>query len=247
MGHHSLQKAITGLSLMIIFVLFQNFDFSQYWKAQVAPIHEDGRRGHARELLGRFYEGSWAHRAENIPALHMAIYNEIYNSLPRKFKPRATAVTSMIIKESAKHDFDPVLVLAIIKTESSFNPLAIGGVGEIGLMQIRPETAEWIAKKKDLVWYGPNTLRNPVDNVRIGINYLSYLRGKFDRYANKYISAYNMGATKVRQLYASEVKPKEYSLKVMRHYKDTYAKLVTRSSFTLIAKATEAPSFSDIN
>jgi soluble lytic murein transglycosylase-like protein len=127
----------------------------------------------------------------------MAIYNEIYNSLPRKFKPRATAVTSMIIKESAKHDFDPVLVLAIIKTESSFNPLAIGGVGEIGLMQIRPETAEWIAKKKDL--------------------------------------------------YASEVKPKEYSLKVMRHYKDTYAKLVTRSSFTLIAKATEAPSFSDIN
>ncbi|MFN7453152.1 MAG: lytic transglycosylase domain-containing protein [Pseudobdellovibrionaceae bacterium] len=245
MTQTTLKKATVVLSLSTLFMLYQNFDFSQYWKAQVKPIDEQARREHARELLGKFYAGSWAERAEDIPALHMSLYNEIYRSLPKKFKGQASALATTFIKESEIHDFDPVFVVAVIKTESSFNPLARGGVGEIGLMQLRPETAEWVAKKFKLKWHGKKTLENPVDNVRLGIAYLDYLREKFDGYANKYLSAYNMGASKVRRMYAAETKPREYSRKVMRHYKDTYARIVNTSTVSLIAKATEAPYFVD--
>ena len=44
-----------------------------------------------------------------------------------------------------KYDLDPCLVFAVIRTESFFTPDAVSGAGAQGLMQIMPETGEWIA------------------------------------------------------------------------------------------------------
>ena len=44
-------------------------------------------------------------------------------------------------------NLDPLLVLSVIKTESSFRENVTSVVGAYGLMQLMPETAEWINKK----------------------------------------------------------------------------------------------------
>lgn len=231
---HQKQMA-TLAAILLSALLFQNFDFAEGWSWDFGPLKEEMRQAHARELLGKHYDGSYAQQVEHSPALSLAIYNEVYRSLPSKYKNRSAEVARSILKDSSFYEIDPVFVMAVIHTESSFNPLARGPVGEIGLMQLRPTTAEWIAKMYGLSYQGNKTLENPVENVKFGIAYFHWLRTKFDGYANKYLSAYNMGAAKVAQLYAQEKKPKDYSQKVMKHYRATYARLAVATNASLIA------------
>nr|BFD64889.1 hypothetical protein BdHM001_35700 [Bdellovibrio sp. HM001] len=48
-------------------------------------------------------------------------------------------ILMLIAMYSNANGLDPYLVAGLIKTESSFNTKAVGGIGEIGLMQLRPE------------------------------------------------------------------------------------------------------------
>lgn len=226
-------KVIAGLVLLAL--CFQNFKFVDELKITLTPINEDTRSAHAKELLGKHYKGSFAAQAESINAMHFSVFNDVYRSLPKAYKAKALDVSSTIIDEAAKYDFDPVFVMAVIKTESSFNPKAVGPVGEIGLMQLRAETAEWIAKLSGIDWRGREALRNPVYNVRLGVAYLHWLRSKFGASPNKYLSAYNLGAAKVKRMYASELKPREYSSRVMKNYKEIYLRLVAKTNPSLIA------------
>lgn len=222
-------------ALMLTMVFYQNFNFAQAWKVNLIPLNEQARANHARELLGKYYFGSPAHRVETAKSLGMAIFNDVYANLPKKFKKRAVSLSSTILKEAEKYSIDPVFVIAVIKTESSFNPLARGGYGEIGLMQLKPDTAKWIASKYKIPYRGKKSLKNPATNVRIGIAYLDYLRNRFDGHANKYLSAYNMGPYRVARMYQSERKPKEYSLRVMKNYRETYSKLAAVTTVNLLA------------
>lgn len=236
MKNHTLNQIKAYLVLILVAGLYQNFDFSTMWTMPVANVTEEIRTAHARELLGDKYDSSVAARAEQVSTLNMAIYAEVSKRLPKAFKDQAIDVSTAIIDESMKYGFDPVFVMAVIRTESSFNPLAKGGVGELGLMQLRPETAAWIAKINGIVFHDKHELKNPVKNVQIGVAYLSWLRGRFGAHANKYLSAYNMGAGMVRKMYKNDTAPRVYSEKVMKNYRDTYMKLVASSGANLIAR-----------
>ncbi len=231
----SMKKTAALASLVILACIYQNFDFVDAWKLNLIPINEKSRTNHARELLGKSYHGSNAQLVENANALGMSIFNDVYRNLPKKYKGYSIDLTTKLLELSEKYEIDPVFVLAIIKTESSFNPKAKGSAGEIGLMQLKPDTAEWVAKKNGLKWKGPKSLENPVTNITLGMAYFNMLRDKFDGHANKYISSYNMGAAKVCRLYASETTPKEYSLRVMKHYNNTYKRLAAETTLSLIA------------
>lgn len=230
-----MNKYSTIALLVLTALIYQNFDFADGWKVNLIPINEKARATHAKELMGKRYDGSAAQVVEKANSLGMAIFNEVYKSLPKKHKAAAVDLSSTILQEAEKYEVDPVFVLAVIKTESSFNPLAKGGAGEIGLMQLKPDTAEWIAKKYGIKWKGPKTLENPSSNVRIGMAYFDYLRDRFDGHANKYVSAYNMGAGRVLRLYASETTPKEYSSRVMKNYSTFYQRLAAATTLSLIA------------
>jgi soluble lytic murein transglycosylase len=130
-----------------------------------------------------------------------------------------------IIREAAKHSLDPYFVMAVISGESSFNPQAKGPVGEIGLMQLRPTTGEWMAKKMKMKWRGHRTLLNPVENIKLGTQYLSWLRSKFDNQSQLYLAAYNMGAKSVRNALARSIRPKDYPRHVMKRYLAYYKKI----------------------
>ena len=184
------------------------------------------RISHARELLGSSYKNSPVHKSTGVVSVTRFIYNVVQDSMPAKYRKDAAEVSATILSESAKHGFDPLFVVAVIQTESSFNPGMIGGVGEIGLMQVRPETAQWIIQKLDLPIKGKTALKNPAMNVRIGIAYMSYLRGSFGGAAYRYVAAYNMGPTNVRRMIEQSTPPREYATRVMTNYDNIYRRLI---------------------
>ena len=86
-------------------------------------------------------------------------------------------------------DVDASLVMAVVKTESDFNPLALSPRGAVGLMQLMPETAEWIAKKENIV---SRNLFDSETNLMLGTAYLKYLMERFGSETLAVI-AYNAG------------------------------------------------------
>jgi soluble lytic murein transglycosylase len=222
-----MKNSKTGFRKLLVFLMmgtltYNGLGFASKFRTTFFSLNAEARTQHAKELLGVTYEGSAAQKFENPMFLGEAMQQDIYKNLPKKYKNSALELAAILAEESEKYQIDPIFLMAVIKTESSFNPLAKGSAGEIGLMQLKPDTAEWIAKKYDLPWKGPKTLEDPANNIRIGAAFFDWLRNKFDGEAVKYTSAYNMGAVKVMRMTASDRQPSIYANRVLKNYKKTY-------------------------
>jgi len=180
----------------------------------------------AKELLGSRYSRSIVKNGEKYRHIEKFIFQEVKEKLKDPWKPQARRLAKAIMDESIKYAFDPIFIMAVIAHESVFNPETKGRFGEIGLMQLRPNTAEWIAKKYDISFYGEKSLYDPVVNVKFGAAYLDYLRDRFSYQSRLYLAAYNMGITNVHRALGREVWPKEYPAKVMNQYVKLYTELV---------------------
>lgn len=101
-----------------------------------------------------------------------------------------------IMLRGATFGLSPQLLLAVAREESMFDPRARSKAGAIGLMQIMPETARWLARKYG--WAGARCidLEDPMCNVAIGSEYLAYLIEKFDGSLVVALAAYNGGEGK---------------------------------------------------
>jgi soluble lytic murein transglycosylase-like protein len=108
------------------------------------------------------------------------------------------AVAHAIVDAAGRNGLDPALVLAVIHVESRFDAFAVSKVGALGLMQIVPSTGRELAKRIGVEWHGPQTLFDPVANVRLGVAYLKQLR---DRYGDTRmaLAAYNWGPGRIDQ------------------------------------------------
>jgi soluble lytic murein transglycosylase len=179
---------------------YQNMSPVEFATLNMPPIDEAARRDQARELLGSFYGGSFAQSFEGQKNLNYLVYKKLESSLSQEWKSWLPQMTSELIEECQKRDMDPIFVLAIIQTESQFNTYAKGTSGELGLMQILPQTAEWIAKKYGLPWRGKNSLYDPITNIKVGITYFAHLRSQFESRAHHYVPAYNMGPKNLRRI-----------------------------------------------
>lgn len=98
-----------------------------------------------------------------------------------------------ILTYADRNRIDPFLVAAVIKNESRFKPGAVSSMGAIGLMQIMPETGEWIAGQMGLPGYSIQKLYDPMVNIRMGCWYLSELKHEFRGNMVLQILAYNAG------------------------------------------------------
>jgi soluble lytic murein transglycosylase len=208
---------------MIFTIIFSLITVTSFAKdvpeRSIASVRETIRVDHARELMGKYYQKSIISKQENKLDLKVTINKIVSKKLPKKYKHSLNkVVTETILKESLKHSLDPFFVMAVIEGESSFNPQARGPVGEIGLMQLRLSTGEWLAKKLKMPWNGNKTLEDPIQNVQLGTAYLAYLRSKFNGHGQLYVAAYNMGATNVRRALAKQIRPKDYPRHVMKRY-----------------------------
>lgn len=88
---------------------------------------------------------------------------------------------------------DPYLVAALIREESAFDSKAISTVGALGLMQLMPYTAEWVAKRAGLNPFSPDLLLDEATNVRLGAWYLQHLVEQFDGNIVLAVASYNAG------------------------------------------------------
>lgn len=83
------------------------------------------------------------------------------------------------------------LVMGMCEVESSFNPNAIGSVGEIGLMQVKPTTANWILDLYHIKGY-PGALNEINNQLLSGMCFLNWLMDKDISYLGV-IHSYNVG------------------------------------------------------
>ena len=99
-------------------------------------------------------------------------------------------------KYSKEYSLEKEFVYAVIKAESDFQEKAISKSGALGLMQIIPSTAKWIASEFDEE-YSKEKMLSAETNIKYGCFYLNYLFSKFSS-IDIVICAYNAGETVVR-------------------------------------------------
>lgn len=92
-----------------------------------------------------------------------------------------------------KYGVDSNLAAAVIKAESKFEHTAKSYRGALGLMQIMPDTGDWIADQLDEDNYSNEILLTPETNIRYGVWYLSTLAREFKNNEVLTLAAYNAG------------------------------------------------------
>jgi len=183
------------------------------------------------------YEGDTfraAPRFEEMTPEEAEIYFFILRLSESINQPNARKLAKLIVKECSNYDnLDPYLILAVIQVESEFSPKAISKRGAIGLMQVMPGTAEYIAREMGFDYDGKKSLYDPFINVKLGIHYLSLLTDKYDSTENA-LDAYNYGPTNFDKAQASDSDRKQsrYVKKVLnfKNYLEGESLLLAKSS-----------------
>lgn len=83
-------------------------------------------------------------------------------------------------------------LLGVIQTESRFHRKAKSYKGALGLMQVMPDTAKWLAEKEGISFKSASELYEPELNLHLGVLYLNYLIERTDSIEAALLS-YNAG------------------------------------------------------
>lgn len=128
-------------------------------------------------------------------------------------------ISKTIYEESIRYNFNPLLITAIIKTESNYEPTAVSDSYAYGLCQVRRFIAPELAENIDIKWDGAEkTLFDPIKNIKIGVYYLSMLNRDFNDLKTAVI-AYNQGPYAVQeQLTNNQELSDNYLNKVLDYY-----------------------------
>ncbi|MBW7982977.1 membrane-bound lytic murein transglycosylase MltC [Enterobacillus tribolii] len=167
--------------------------------------------------------------------LHV-IYSVTLQLVPNHLDKRAHKYLGMVRKASEKYGVDESLILAIMQTESSFNPYAVSGSDALGLMQVVQHTAGKDVFKQKGKWGTPSRsyLFDPENNIDTGTAYLAilqnnYLGGIKNATSRRYavITAYNGGAGSVLRVFSSD---RAQAVNIMNQMSpgDIYQALTTR-------------------
>ena len=102
----------------------------------------------------------------------------------------------IIRQQAADKGVDAALIAAVIYEESKFRDQT-SAAGARGLMQITPQTADYIAAKSGGIAFEQGDLASPQINIAYGAWYLRYLRDKYEGNALAAVAAYNAGEGRV--------------------------------------------------
>lgn len=91
---------------------------------------------------------------------------------------------------SQERKLNPLLVTALIRQESRFEPKIRSVAGATGLMQVMPGTAKWIAQKSNIKEYNAE---NPNDNIKLGTWFLDYTHQEYNNNSLLAVASYNAG------------------------------------------------------
>ncbi len=122
------------------------------------------------------------------------LVGELWDYIELRFPVRYQALFK---RYSKKHKVNMVTLLSLTRQESGFDPSAHSPVGALGLMQVLPSTAAYVADKYNLEYKKRSMLFNPNKNVEIGSKYLGHLLRHYDQNRALAFAAYNAGPTMV--------------------------------------------------
>jgi len=138
--------------------------------------------------------------------------------------PPDIAFEALIREASVRHGVDPALVRAVIRTESSFDPLAVSSAGAQGLMQLMPALSEELGVLDPF---------DPRQNVFAGVRYLRYLLDAHDGNETLALASYNAGPGAVAT--HAGVPP----FRETQHYVRTITELLSRERGAVAPSADE--------
>lgn len=104
----------------------------------------------------------------------------------------------LIEVQAEQNNLHPAFVASIVLNESSFRPGVKSHADAMGLMQIRPDTGEYINRALDIPNYNHDMLYDPETNIRFGCYYLGELSERFGGDPVLVAAAYNAGPTNVQ-------------------------------------------------
>jgi soluble lytic murein transglycosylase len=108
----------------------------------------------------------------------------------------------VIRQQAAAKHLDPALIAAVIYAETKFDPRT-SSAGAEGLMQILPQTAEYLAHRSGATTFTTADLATPQVNIAYGSYYLRYLLDEYGGDTTLALAAYNGGEANVNRWVAA--------------------------------------------
>ena len=171
------------------------------------PLMPSGRQNRKAK------SSKWVKHNLKAVRLTLPVSHKDYNPKGLDILGRARPYFSLIKDIAAKTDVEKSLIMAVIKTESDFDPKAVSPKGAMGLMQLMPSTA------KDL---GVSDPFDPKENIHGGARYLYTCLKTFNN-VELALAAYNAGPKRVAALRKIPPYPEtENFVKKVSYYKNLY-------------------------
>ncbi len=173
----------------------------------------------------------WEGRTQNLTiVIQFRLVRNLVEGRARKYQP-------LVLAHARKYDLDPALIMAMIHTESGFDPNARSNASAYGLMQLVPHTAG--REAYDRVHGGqreltPQYLFDPDNNIALGTAYFHILRSRYlgavtDPLSRTYcaVAAYHAGPSGVGKAFLPQASIKEAIAAINRLTPaDVYQRLV---------------------
>ena len=161
----------------------------------------------------RTVDGGWRGPMKKLTiVIEFQLVRDLLEGRARKYQP-------MVLAHARKYDLDPALIMAMIHTESAFDPKARSKASACGLMQLVPHTAGREAyyrvygRRRELT---PRYLFDPNNNIELGTAYFHILRNVYlgaitDPLSRTYcaVAAYHAGPSNVGRAFIPKASIKE--------------------------------------
>jgi soluble lytic murein transglycosylase-like protein len=139
------------------------------------------------------------------------IFGQDWDAIINMGTPERQQIASWVRRLAPDYGLDPNLILAMILTESNFNPRARSSKNALGLMQLIPSTA---------ARFGVRDRADPIQNLHGGMAYMRWLLSFFGGDLRLSLAGYNAGERAVEKYLG--VPPyretQNYIQKVLRAY-----------------------------
>jgi len=128
-----------------------------------------------------------------VSVLSGLLYNAAWNRIDRSRYPQK--YDDFVEKYASAYGVPEYIVYAVMKTESNFESNAVSDAGAVGLMQLTPDTFDWVSMlmKRSA---DRGMLYDPETSIEYGTYLLSYLYMHYNRW-DTVLAAYNAGINRV--------------------------------------------------
>lgn len=130
--------------------------------------------------------------------LGIALLAPLFRSAVRDISGLPIAHEAEIRQQAQEKDLNPALIAGVIYAESKFVDQT-SSAGALGLMQLMPDTAQFIAQRSGGTAFTIEDLSTPKVNIAYGSWYLRYLLDHYDGDEVRALAAYNGGMGNVNQ------------------------------------------------